>query len=222
MGRRGAGYRGSVSDDPNPPRVLLVEGPDDLHVVLQLYLRTHEDTDFIIDDKGGVDPLLDSIPGEVKVDGRRVLGIVLDANEHITDRWADVASRLEEADITGVPDGPQPGGVCIEGSARLPRVGIWVMPDNTSPGELEDFVSRMVPDGDPVWPLSESYIEGIPAGIRKFTDKKAQRAKVYAWTATRKQPGRMGAAIKEGDLETDGELAMSFLGWLQRLFGELD
>ena len=191
-------------------------------MVLQLYLRTHEDTDFIIDDKGGVAPLLASIPGEVKVDGRQALGIVLDANESLSDRWADVASQLEGAGITGVPDGPEPGGVCIEGSPRLPRVGIWVMPDNTSAGELEDFVSRMIRDEDPVWPLSESYIDGIPADIRKFTDRKAHRAKVYAWTATREQPGRMGAAIKAGDLETDGELATSFLEWLQRLFGESD
>ena len=211
-----------MSDDRNPPHLLLVEGSDDRHVVLQLYLRTHEDTNFFIRDKGGVAPLLDSIPGEVKVDGRRALGIVLDANESISARWADVASRLEEAGITGVPDAPEPGGVCTEGSARLPRVGVWVMPDNTSSGELEDFVSRMIPDGDPVWPLSKSYIDGIPADIRKFTERKAQRAKVYAWAATRTQPGRMGAAIKEGDLETDGELATTFLEWLQRVFGESD
>lgn len=209
-----------MSDDSNPPYVLLVEGPDDLHVVLQLYLRTYDDTGFVIDDKGGVDPLLDSIPPEVNVAERRALGIVLDADESISDRWADVVSRLEEAGITGVPDGPEPGGVCIEGSARLPRVGIWVMPDNESPGELEDFVSRMVPDGDPVWPLSKSYIDGIPADIRQFTDKKAHRATVYAWAATRRQPGRMGAAIQAGDLDTDGELATRFLEWLRHLFGE--
>ena len=64
-----------MSADPQSPRVLLVEGQDDLHVVLQLYLRTHEDTDFIISDKRGIIPLLDSIPGEVKVAGRRALGI---------------------------------------------------------------------------------------------------------------------------------------------------
>lgn len=108
-----------MSDDPNAPCVLLVEGPDDRHVVLQLYLRTHDDTDFIIDDKGGVDPLLDSIPSEVKVDERKALGIVLDADESISDRWAAVTSRLEEAGITGVPDGPAPEGVCIEGSPPI-------------------------------------------------------------------------------------------------------
>ncbi len=211
-----------MSNDPNSPQVLLVEGQDDLHVVLQLYLRTHEDTDFVISDKRGISPLLDSIPGEVKVAGRRALGIVLDADESLSDRWANVASRLKEAGVTDVPDGPEPGGVCIEASARLPRVGIWVMPDNESAGELEDLVWSMVPEGDPVWPLSESYIDGIPAEIQKFSGNKALRATVYAWTATREHPGRMGAAIKAGDLKTDGELAARFLGWLQRLFGESD
>ncbi len=191
-------------------------------MVLQLYLRTHEDTDFIISDKGGITPLLDSISSEVKVAGRRALGIVLDADEHITDRWTCVASRLKEAGVIGVPDGPEPEGVCIEASARLPRVGIWVMPDNESAGELEHFVRRMVPEGDPVWPLSESYIAGIPPDVRPFSDNKICRATVYAWTATREQPGRMGAAIKAGYLETDGALAARFLGWLQRLFGESD
>lgn len=211
-----------MSNDPNSPRVLLVEGPDDRHVVLHLYLRAHGEPEFYIEDKRGVNPLLDSIPSEVNVGGREALGIVLDADERISDRWAEVASRLEEAGIAGVPDGPSPGGVCIEGSARLPRVGIWVMPDNTSSGELEDFVSRMIPDDDQVWPLSELYIEGIPADIRKFTAKKTHRATVYAWAATRRQPGRMGAAIREGDLKTDGALAASFLQWLQRLFGGMD
>lgn len=200
----------------------MVEGPDDLHVVLHLHLGTQGEPRFYIKDKGGDVPLLDSITGEVNVGGREALGIVTDADEGASDRWEAVVSRLGEAGVTGLPDGPEPGGVCIDGGARLPRVGIWVMPDNESPGELEDFVSRMVPDGDPVWPLSKSYSDGIPADIRKFTAKKAHRATVYAWTATREQPGRMGAAIKAGDLKTDGELATRFLGWLQRLFGESD
>ena len=212
----------SDSHARNAPRVLLVEGSDDLHVVLQLYLRSHGKTDFYISDKGGVHRLLDSIRGEANVPAREVLGVVLDADDEISARWDDVVSRLEEAGVTGVPAAPVPGGVCVEGSARSPRVGIWVMPDNKSPGELEDFVSRMVPDGDPVWCRAESYINGIPAENRKFSDNKVQRATVYAWTATREQPGRMGAAIKEGDLEVDGELASEFMEWLRRLFGGMD
>ena len=54
--------------------------------------------------------------------------------------------------------------------AGQPSIGVWLMPDNQSTGELEDFVAQMIPPGDPVWPRSEYYIEGIPEPDRKFTD----------------------------------------------------
>ena len=93
------------------------------------------------------------------------------------------------------------------------------MPDNEATGELEDFIKTMLPDADPIWPCSTRYIDGIAPEHRKFKEKKELRAKVHAWLSTRKQPGRMGAAIKEGDLQIDGELAVSFADWLRRLFG---
>lgn len=92
------------------------------------------------------------------------------------------------------------------------------MPDNQAIGELEDFVKTMLPECDPVWPLSRQYIDGIALKHRKFRAKKELRARVHAWLATRKQPGRMGAAIKEGDLDIDGDLAVSFTEWLDRVF----
>ena len=93
------------------------------------------------------------------------------------------------------------------------------MPDNGSPGELEDFVQTMLPKGDPVWPSAEAYIDGIAEEHRKF-GKKVLRAKIHAWTATRKQPGRMGAAIREGDLEIDGAPVGKFADWLRQVFGD--
>ena len=96
------------------------------------------------------------------------------------------------------------------------------MPDNEVTGELEDFVRSMLPDDDPVWPRSESYIDGIPESYRKFTDNKVLRAKVHAWLATRKIPRLMGVAVRDGDLRIDGELATRFLDWLRQLFGGLD
>lgn len=209
-------------------RILLVEGEDDLHVVLQLWYRIalesgiqlECDPEFCIDEKGGIDKLLESIVGEVLVEDRKAVGIVVDADEDPEGRWESVAGQLREVHIE-IPQEPTPGGICIEGGSHLPRVGVWLMPDNRSTGELEDFVKAMLPDADPVWPCSTRYIERIAPEHRKFKEKKELRAKVHAWLATRKQPGRMGAAIKEGDLEIDGELAVGFADWLRRLFGGL-
>ena len=88
----------------------------------------------------------------------------------------------------------------------------------TSPGELENFVSEMIPDGDPVWPLSEDYIDSIPEADRKFTKKKILRAKIHAWLATREDPRQMGVAIGARDLHTDGTLSTAFANWLRKLF----
>lgn len=53
------------------------------------------------------------------------------------------------------------------------------MPDNRSPGELEDFVQTMIPGDDPVWPRSKQYIDDIPDTLRKFKPKKKSRAELY-------------------------------------------
>ena len=210
-------------------QVLLVEGQDDLHVILQLLCRLMRqgdsqaecDPSFCIDEKGGIDKLLASIYGEINVDSRRAVGIVVDADDGPLERWESLVEQLREAGIRNIPERPQPGGVCVGSTAQLPGVGIWLMPDNQSTGELEDFVRTMLPDNDPVWPSSQSYIDGIDKAHRKFKEGKVLRAMVHAWLATREQPGRMGAAIKEGDLNIHGELAVSFADWLRRVFGGL-
>ena len=93
------------------------------------------------------------------------------------------------------------------------------MPDNDHSGELEDFVMTLVPEGDPVWPRAERYVEDIPACERRFRPNKINKAKIRAWLATRETPRPMGIAIQKGDLDTGQALATALVGWLRRLFG---
>ena len=195
-------------------RVLLVEGPDDKHTVLNLCGVSANMPTFDIDDKEGAPNLLKSIRGEILMEGRTAVGIVLDANGDPNGRWQAVAGRLRDADIQP-PEAPAPTGIIIEGN---PRVGVWLMPDNQSCGELENFVARMIPRDDAVWPLSQNYIEKIPDADRKFTKGKTLRAKVHAWLAAREHPRRMGSAIGAGDLNADVELSKRFVSWLRDLF----
>ena len=210
-----------MQESDSHPRVLLVEGPDDKHVVIHLSERSGLTQNFVIVEKEGINSLLDSIEVEVDIPGRTVLGIVLDANDNPNARWQALTGRLnrlrqeDHFDLPELPSRPEPSGTIIEG--RL-RVGVWLMPDNRSTGELEDFVGSMIPSGDPVWPLSEAYIEGIPPAERKFAPGKIQRAKVHAWLATREEPRRMGLAIKARDLVTDAANTAAFVNWLRTLF----
>ena len=163
----------------------------------------------------GFSRLRDGIGPELKAPERDVVGIIADANDDLTARWTAIADRLRNA-CPGIEIGvPVPDGT-IAGSE--PRVGIWLWPDNESGGELEDFVARMIPGDDPVWPLSRCYIQGIPAEHRPFSEGKTARAEIHAWLATREEPRQMGLAIRTGDPKVDGTLATRFASWLANLF----
>ena len=200
-------------------RVLLVEGPNDERVVSHLWMRHRGyhgiNPDFCISIKNNVERLLQSIPGEILGEERTAVGILVDADDYPIRRWQAVADRLIKAKIIP-PHNPTSSGTIIESN---PRVGVWLMPDNQNPGEIEDFVEQMIPHNDPVWPLSKTYIDNIPQEYRMFTDGKILRAKVHAWLATRKEPRRMGSAIGAYDLNIDAPVASSFVNWLQQLFG---
>ena len=77
----------------------------------------------------------------------------------------------------------------------------------------------MIPDSDPIWPLSEAYIDGIRESDRKFRPTKILRAKVGAWLATRERPRPIWFGIERGDLELEDN-SEAFLNWLRRLFGD--
>lgn len=197
-----------------PARVLLVEGPDDKHVVRHLCRGTELENRFNIDDKGGKDPLLAAIRNEVRVSGREALGILLDADNDVQSRWSAVTHALSRVGVAG-PGEPDPSGTII---ANRPRIGIWLMPDNVSAGQVEEFFAGMIPNDDPVWPRSEAYIDGIPAADRKFASGKMLRAKVHSWLATRAEPRMIGAAIGAGDLSAGAPDAVRLVAWLNRLF----
>ena len=204
-----------INDASSGARVLLVEGRDDWIVVDHLRQSNPRIPPFDILEKGGWTKLSDSIRLELISEGRTAVGIVVDANDSLDKRWQAMAGRLQDAGIMA-PAHPVPNGTVISGR---PRVGIWVMPDNRSPGELENFIAHMIPEADPVWPLSEKYIDGIPEEHRKFTERKIVRAKVHAWLAARNRPRLMGTAIRAGDLDMNVTQVQAFLEWLRDLFG---
>ena len=210
---------------PDPdldPRLLLVEGQDDKHVIRQIVDVCGLGIDITIREAEGIDRLLATIPSRVNVPDRKVLGIVVDANGDPEARWKKVTEKLQESQTLQkaaiqLPTSPATQGTILASIGRTPRIGLWMMPDNAAPGELEDFVRKMIPEGDPVWPKADAYIDDIPEP-RQFQSYKVDKAKVHAWMATRRKPGRMGAAIGAGDLDVGVESCQTFVQWLRELF----
>lgn len=203
-------------------KALLVEGVTDKHVVLNICAESSPQIPkFSVFDQGNIDRLLDAVYLEATNGERTVLGIMPDADDHPAGRWQAVADRLRKAGIE-LPSFPQPEGVVIPGdpSKGLPRVGVWMMPDNKSSGELEDFLKKMLPPNDPVWPLARAYINGIPKPHRKFQEGKTLRAQIHAWLAAGEDPRPPGQAIGAHDLAIGAPLCVRFTAWLRDLFGE--
>ena len=190
-----------------------MEGRDDRYVTEAILEREGPPPEFAILPKFGIGLLLKGMRAEVKVPGRVAVGFVIDANSDPASRWREVTDKLRG--VCALPSAPSPGGAIV---GQRPRVGIWMMPDNGSSGELEDFVRRMVPPDDPLWTLAEAYIAEIPEAMRRFSDQKYGKAVLHAWLAAKRRPGRMAAAIRDEDFETRGEPVQRYVQWLRRLF----
>lgn len=225
----------SVVIPENPERILLVEGQDDRHTIWHICRQDtlvfeairngyqmgakfkNSDSLFQITDKGNSSELLDSIEPEIQVAGRRVVGVVMDADGDLKGRWESLRAAFPST--VQMPEHPDPNGTilnCLEG---MPRIGIWLMPDNQSPVELEDFVLKMIPTHDQTWKESIDFVDKIPPHLRKFPIEKSDKAKVYTWLSTRREPARIGSAIGSKDLEISGSLSFQFMKWLKALFG---
>ena len=196
-------------------RMLLVEGKDDEQLVIHLCSESKIGIDFEIKIAEGYPEILRQARTAIKDSEIQCLGLVLDADDGVKRKWRELAHQLEQVGINELPNLPEREGCVVEGEIKL---GIWIMPDNESEGEIEDYFVSLIPERDVVWPLAKRYIDELPEEGRKFNPSKLAKAQVHAWLATRKNPGKMGAAVGAGDLDTDKILSSEFVRWLKELY----
>ena len=198
-----------------PEKLLLVEGDDDESVIWHLNDRSNHHVAFEITKKNSVEQVLGSLATEAVAEGRSSLGVVVDADSEMVSRWQSIGDYLSDAKIL-LPEEPDPAGtVVMPRQPEHPKVGVWLMPDNASPGELEDFVSDLIPAGDGVWPHAQNYVAQVPDADRP---SKPSKAEVHAWLAVRAEGKRMGTSIRAGAFDLQRTAAQTFLKWLERVF----
>lgn len=201
------------------PKTLLVEGKDDAIVVANLCKVTgFPDNAFQIKEKDGYGKLRDSIEVELDDSNLQFLGILVDADLDVQSRWGSLRDRLLAAGYNNLPRQPAPDGIIVT-QARRPTVGVWIMPDNTLPGELEDFLPYLIPATNTLWPRAKDCVKSIPTPERLFSAGDASKAYIHTWLAWQKQPGRpFGQAITNEWLKPGAPQASRFMDWLRRLF----
>jgi hypothetical protein len=202
---------------PKFKRRLLVEGKDDKHVVWGLCESYGMPQTFDVEDAEGVDPLLDLVSVQLRGSGIERVGVVADADSEVASRWASIRDLLRTSGYEDVPVAPKADGTILVQEGK-PVVGVWLMPDNTTTGMLEDFIASLIPAGDALLSRAAVTIDSIPAEERRFSAVHRSKALVHTWLAWQEHPGSpMGQAIGKRDLDAQAPQAQRFVTWLRRL-----
>jgi hypothetical protein len=208
-------------------QVLIVEGPDDRHVIWALCNEYQLPETFEVSLAGkntGKEAVLADFPIQLKNNKWKTVAIVIDADQDTAASWQAVRDRLITAGYTNVPKQPPRSGLILESEESaeqyLPRFGAWLMPDNQITGMLEDFVRQLIPENDLMQPEADRILNEIEAAaIQQYAPKDRAKAFIHTWLAWQESPGRpMGQTITAKVLEKDAPIAATFTDWLKRLF----
>lgn len=208
--------------------VLYVEGNDDLWTI-QALLEVNGIK--LIKDSGPVNiktvdsasEMLDGLETFIKAaqSARMPVGFVLDIDLDIESRWRSICSRLSNAGFLVSSDMLNENGIIFD----LPegKVGIWLMPDNTSHnGKLEDFLRTLIKSDDCTLSKAKAYVEDIRclfSSSERYRDIDIEKAELSAWLAVKNPPGLpYGTAIKARIMQPTSPVAEKFVTWFSTLF----
>jgi hypothetical protein len=211
----------------HPTARLLVEGHDDFHVVHNLFqhynidvrnLKNSTGGQFDVKDCKGISELLKFIPTQIKnVD---ILGVIIDADNDENANWTSVRDKFNRAGYN-LPEKLDSNGCICESNGK--KIGVWMMPNNSDKGMLEDFIKLLIGENDTLLPKVEKIIREIETeNLQKYKGTYRPKALIHTWLAWQETPGTpMGAAITRKYLSLENkELCDRFIDWVKTLFIE--
>lgn len=206
------------------PYRLMVEGPDDQWTIINLLGRhgyEWENDGTIrpyVEAAGGVEKLLVKATLSTALKTYDRLGLVIDADLSPTNRWQQLGDLFKDLGVT-LPATPSPDGTVTPGIRPNSRVGIWLMPDNSQPGRLEEFIEKLIPPGHPVWPHAQTTTTQALALGARLGQRDHLKGALHAWLAWQRDPGQpFGTALTTEVLGHDSPEALRFVDWFKQCF----
>ena len=206
--------------------VLLVEGNDDLYAIAQLMGHYTEWPKKLPPVKiiayDGADDLLknNNVSAALKIANLKNIGVVIDADDVFQARW----DSLRNLFIVKFPDIPQTlpssGLICLNSEDQ--QLGIWIMPNNSSPGMLETFLSAFVNENDAhkaIWLHAIDATSSAKTLGAPYKDAHLHKAQIHTWLAWQDTPGdAFGTALVKKTLNPSAPSAAVFVEWFMRLY----
>ena len=201
-------------------KILMVEGTDDEHVLSSICCKRGIIDLCEVKSYGGYEGVRDGISTRLSfIDEGDIVGIIIDADSILPSRWQSISDRLTTIGYPSVPKTPDPQGTILQSSDDpfLPRLGVWLMPNNHDRGAIEDFLLALMPCHDNLYEHATTIVDSLPK--QRFADKDKLKANIHTWLAWQKNPGRpYGTSITAGFLDPHSPLANTLVCWLKRLF----
>ena len=196
---------------------LLLEGNDDQRVIWALCKKYNISESFDVINCEGITKLIEQIPVRFKQSSIRIVGIIIDADTNIEDRWSSLKSTLETQGFV-LPAKFPPDGLIAH--CNNLTVGVWIMPNNNLNGMLEDFISFLVPKEDKLLPIVHSVLNDIETqSLNSYSQIHKSKAIIHTWLAWQEDPGTpMGLSITKRYLDTNKETCTKLIRWLNQLF----
>jgi hypothetical protein len=197
---------------------LIFEGPDDKHVVMNLLFNHEHNGERLCEHfsekvKDGVDHLIDTLNEELKAPFSAV-SCVPDADTDLAKRGRG-SRGFGRSRMPCVPP-PNADGTIVEtnDSKKIASGDAG----QQKRGALEDFVGKLIAEGDTLWPKAQADVNGIPQADRRFKETYLSKAHVHTWLAWKEEPGtRMGETFKKKYLDPNHPQATAFVNWIRRL-----
>ncbi len=197
---------------------LLVEGSDDCKIIKKFCSDNKiKDNLFSFCSCDGNSNVLKKLSSMIKQppNEREIIGVILDADDNIKKCYEDIKGKVEDF-YTLPTDFPETGLVVEKES--LPKLGIWIMPNNLDKGALEDFYLKLATN------INTKFINGLinQAEGKKLTSFKPQhrnKAIMHTYFAWQDTPGMpLHSSINKIALDNEAGIADKFKSWLIELF----
>lgn len=207
------------------PYKLLVEGNEDKWTVIALRETQHLPENFDVIDCHCVEEAKKALQLRLKsTNDTKKIGIIIDADTNPQDRWnslRNILIRSGKYNANDIPPTAPENGFILEPQIKEDiTIGVWIMPNNTAQGMLEDFVYAMAPFDDPLLTkVDETLTEIETEKIAKYKEVHKAKARLRTWLAWQEEPGvAINIAIKKNLLSADVPNCRNFITWLKDLF----
>jgi hypothetical protein len=195
---------------------LLLEGNDDCHIVEKFCNNNEIEFNFCFHNCEGYNKVLSKLNVLLREKNINTIGIILDADNDINKSYQDIKSKAEKF-YKKLPNNIPEKGL-IHNEKELPKLGIWIMPNNKDNGALEEFYLELAADIDTDF-INDVIKQADDKNLTSFKKQHKNKAIMHTYFAWQDKPGTpLHTSINKIALDNNQDIAKAFKKWLTDLF----